>query len=151
MRRGHLHKYIGMERAKGLSEFISGDIPIGQALHQTTIKGLVFIPTGERPPNPAELLLHKRFMNCLSVLTPRFDHIIIDSPPVMSAAETADLAAQADGVILVVRHGTPLRDLDDARQRLAMSGTPILGYVYNRAQGKSHGYGYGYGYGKDPN
>ena len=56
---------------------ISGEIPIGQALHQTTIKGLALIPTGVLPPNPAELLLHKRFSNCLSVLTPRYDLSVI--------------------------------------------------------------------------
>jgi tyrosine-protein kinase Etk/Wzc len=87
LRRGHLHEYLGVERKNGLSEFISGEIPIGQALHQTTIKGLTLIPTGTIPPNPAELLLHKRFANCLSVLTPRYDHIIIDSPPILAVTD----------------------------------------------------------------
>ena len=85
------------------------------------------------------------FRTALPTLADAYDLVIVDSPPVMSAAETADLAAQADGIVLVVRNGTPLRDLDDAHQRLSMSGTPLLGYVYNRARGKSHGYGYGYG------
>jgi len=91
------------------------------------------------------------FKKALPMLAAKRDIVIIDAPPVMSAAETTDLAAQADGVVLVVRHDTPIRDLEDARQRLTMSGTPILGYVFNRAKGKSGAYGYGYGYGKDTN
>ena len=57
----------------------------------------------------------------------------------MSAAETTDLAAQADGVVLVVAPRNPVARLEDARQRLAMSGTPILGYVFNRAHSRSAG------------
>jgi tyrosine-protein kinase Etk/Wzc len=53
LRRGHLHKYLGVERENGLSDFISGEIPIGQALHSTTIPGLTFIPTGAMPPASA--------------------------------------------------------------------------------------------------
>ena len=59
------------------------------------------------------------------------------------------LAAQVDGVVLVVNQGTPLRDLHDARQRLSISRTPILGYIFNRARGAAGAYGYGYGYGRD--
>jgi Mrp family chromosome partitioning ATPase len=79
---------------------------------------------------------------------PITDHrelVLIDAPPVMSASETADLASQADGVVLVVDRGTPLRHLEDARDRIALSGTPIIGYVFNRADiGGSNYYPYGY-------
>jgi len=68
--------------------------------------------------------------------------VIIDAPPVMSAAETAQLAAEADGVVIVVERGTPLRQLADARDRLALSGTPVVGYIYNRASVDSGYYAY---------
>ena len=80
LRRGHLHEFLGMERDNGLTEFIGGEISVGDMLHKTPVPGLTFIPTGVIPPNPAELLLHQRFYNCLNVLAPRFDHVIIDSP-----------------------------------------------------------------------
>jgi Mrp family chromosome partitioning ATPase/capsular polysaccharide biosynthesis protein len=111
---------------------------------------LPFVPAGsELDGNTAGYFRSKTFRWALPKLAKKRDLVVIDAPPVMSAAETTDLAALSDGVVLVVLRGTPLRDLDDARQRLAMSGTPILGYVYNRARGKSGSYGYGYGYGKD--
>ena len=157
------------ERARGLTQLAGfmGEIgitdlgngtPAGALVCEWTISSdiaLPFIAAGsDLDGSTAGYFRSAAFRKALPILAENNDLIIIDSPPVMSAAETADLAAQADGVILVVRHGTPLRDLDGARQRLAMSGTPILGYVYNRAKGKSHGYryryDYGYGYGKDP-
>ena len=57
LRRGRLHEYLGIERKNGLSEFISGDIPIGEALHQTSVPGLTVVPTGILPPNPTEWLV----------------------------------------------------------------------------------------------
>jgi tyrosine-protein kinase Etk/Wzc len=105
LRRGHLHEYLGIERKNGLSEFISGEISIGQALHQTMVKGLTMIPTGVLPPNPAELLLHKRFSNCLSVLMPRYDHIIIDSPPILAATDAAIIGQMVGGALMVLKAG----------------------------------------------
>jgi len=149
----HLAGFIG---EIGITDLGNGT-PAGALVCEWTIANKITLPFvaagSDLDGSTAGYFRSAAFRKALPILAENHDLIVIDSPPVMSAAETADLAAQADGVILVVRLGTPLRDLDDARQRLAMSGTPILGYVYNRAKGKSHGYGYGYGYGygKDPN
>jgi tyrosine-protein kinase Etk/Wzc len=70
--------------------------------------------------------------------------VMIDTPPVMFASETADLAGEVDGVVLVVREGSPLRDLEDARARIELSGTPIIGYIFNRASGTDTAYRYSY-------
>jgi capsular polysaccharide biosynthesis protein len=70
--------------------------------------------------------------------------VIIDTPPVMLASETADLAAEVDGVVLVVREGSPLRDLEDARARIELSGTLIIGYIFNRASATDTSYRYSY-------
>jgi tyrosine-protein kinase Etk/Wzc len=71
--------------------------------------------------------------------------VMIDTPPVMFASETADLAAEVDGVVLVVREGSPIRDLQDARDRIELSGTPIIGYIFNRASTTDTNYHYRYG------
>ena len=113
MRRGHLHKYLGIERECGLSDFIGGEIPIGDVLHRTTVPGLTLIPTGNLPPNPAELLFHQRFSNCLSVLIPRYDHIIIDSPPVLAATDACIIGQIAGATLLVIKAGEhPMREIE---------------------------------------
>jgi tyrosine-protein kinase Etk/Wzc len=144
LRRGHLHEYLGIERKNGLSEFISGEIPIGQALHQTTVKGLSMIPTGILPPNPAELLLHKRFSNCLSVLTPRYDHIIIDSPPILAATDATIIGQMVGGALMVLKAGEhPMREIEQAVKRMIQADVNLRGLLFNDVNVQSQRYGAG--------
>ncbi len=149
-----LTRLSGMSGAKGITDVGTGSIAATDAVvgewDMADDTALPFVPAGSNlDGSTAGYFRTKAFRKAIPALASKHDIVIIDAPPVMSAAETTDLASQADGIVLVVRHDTPIRDLEDARQRLAMSGTPILGYVYNRAKGKSGGYGYGYG--KDKN
>ena len=63
---------------------------------------LVFLPAGRTPPNPAELLGSRRMNNVLSELSAGADVVVIDTPPLLPVADAAIVAAQVDGVILVV-------------------------------------------------
>ena len=142
LRRGHLHEYLGMDRKNGLSEFISGEIAIGEALHETTIPGLTFIPTGTLPPNPSELLLHKRFGNCLSVLSPRYDHIIIDSPPILAVTDAAIIGQMAGGTMLVLKAGEhPMREIEQSVKRLQQADVNLRGILFNDIKAGSRRYG----------
>lgn len=142
LRRGHLHEYLGMDRKNGLSEFISGEIAIGEALHETTIPGLSFIPTGTLPPNPSELLLHKRFGNCLSVLSPRYDHIIIDSPPILAVTDAAIIGQMAGGTMLVLKAGEhPMREIEQSVKRLQQADVNLRGILFNDIKTGSRRYG----------
>ncbi len=95
LRKGYLHKYLGMKRDRGLSDFVIGRIGIDEAIHKTFINSLDLIPTGELPPNPAELLLHERFAEYLTVLSPRYDNIAIDSPPILAVTDAPVLPASS--------------------------------------------------------
>jgi len=132
LRRGHLHEYLGIERENGLSDFISGEIAIGNVLHQTTVPGLTLIPTGIIPPNPSELLLHKRFANCLSVLIPRYDHIIIDSPPILAVTDAAIIGQMVGGTLMVLKAGAhPMREIELAVKRLRQADINLRGILFN--------------------
>ena len=144
LRRGHLHQYLGLKRENGLSEFISGDIPIGQVLHQTTIPNLTLIPTGTIPPNPSKLLLHKRFVNCLSVLAPRYDHIIIDSPPILAVTDATIIGQAVGGTLMVLKAGEhPMREIEQAVKRLKQAGVNLRGLLFNDVNVQSQRYGAG--------
>ena len=144
MRRGHLHKYLGLPRENGLSEFISGNIPIGEALHQTTVPNLTLIPTGTIPPNPSELLLHKRFINCLSVLSPRYDHIIIDSPPILAVTDATIIGQVVGGTLMVLKAGQhPMREIEQAVKRLKQADVNLRGLLFNDVNVQSQRYGAG--------
>jgi tyrosine-protein kinase Etk/Wzc len=144
MRRGHLHQYLGLQRENGLSEFISGDIPIGEALHPTSIPNLTLIPTGTMPPNPAELLLHQRFTNCLNVLGPHYDHIIIDSPPILAVTDATIIGQMAGGTLMVLKAGEhPMREIEQAVKRLKQAGVNVRGLLFNDVNVQSQRYGAG--------
>jgi tyrosine-protein kinase Etk/Wzc len=144
LRRGHLHEYLGIPRENGLSEFISGKIPIGEALHQTPVPGLTLVPTGAIPPNPAELLLHTRFNNCLSVLTPRYDHIIIDSPPILAVTDATIIGQMVGGALMVLKAGDhPMREIEQAVKRLRQADVNLRGMLFNDVPVQSQRYGAG--------
>ena len=144
LRLGHLHEYLGVKRDNGLSEFISGEIPIGDALRQTSVPGLTFIPTGSIPPNPAELLLHQRFYNCLNVLSPRYDHIIIDSPPILAVTDATIIGQMVGGTLMVLKAGQhPMREIEQAAKRLKQSGVNLRGMLFNDIKPTSYRYGAG--------
>jgi capsular exopolysaccharide synthesis family protein len=146
-----LTRLSGLGIGLGLTDLTNGrptEDVIGdwQMLNDST---LPFVPAGSRLDDSAAAFFRSTtFRDALPQLTADYDMVIIDTPPAMSAAETTDIAAQSDGVVLVISHGTPVRDIHDARQRLEISRTPILGYIFNRARGSTGAYGYGYHYGR---
>jgi tyrosine-protein kinase Etk/Wzc len=155
LRRGHLHEYLGIERKNGLSEFVSGEIPIGEALQQTCVPGLSLVPTGTLPPNPTEILLHQRFGNLLNVLAPKYDHIIIDSPPILAAADAAIIGQLVGGTLMVLKSGAhPMREIELAVKRLRQADVNLRGVLLNDVAIQSLRYGagryhYQYSYNKD--
>ena len=144
LRRGHLHQYLGMERERGLSEFISGDLPIDEVLRPTSVPDLTLIPTGTLPPNPAELLLHQNFSDCLNVLTPRYEHIIIDSPPILAVTDAMIIGQMAGGALLVLKSGAhPMREIELSIKRLQQAEVNLRGIVFNDIRIKTGNYGAG--------
>lgn len=144
LRRGHLHHDLGMERERGLSEFIRGDLPIDKVLHPTSVPGLTLIPTGALPPNPAELLLHQNFSTCLNVLTSCYEHIIIDSPPTLAVTDATIIGQMAGGVLLVLKAGAhPMREIELSIKRLQQAKVNLRGILFNDIRVKAGNYGAG--------
>ena len=152
MRQGHLHKFLGLEKENGLSDLIGRGLPLEQVLQATTIPGLTLIPTGSLPPNPAELLFHSRFAESMANLIPKYDHIIIDSPPILAATDATIIGQVAGATMMVIKSGVhPMREIEQSVKRLQLSGVNLRGLVINDVkQGHRYGagkYAYQYSYG----
>jgi polysaccharide biosynthesis transport protein len=151
MRRPRLHASTGVSRQKGLSNLIVGDESYDDVIKSTDIPNLYVLPCGPLPPNPAELLMTKRFAHVLDELKTRFDRIILDSPPLQAVTDAVVLSKQTDGVVMVVRAGKTLRDdvKRSARQIRGVDGA-IVGVILNEFDIEDrHGYYYRYyGYGE---
>lgn len=149
LRRGHLHHYFGRERdGGGLSNVIAGDIRLSQAIHETQINGLSIITGGTLLPNPSELLMHESFATLLKDCSSRFDHVIIDSPPILAVTDAAILGRLAAAALLVLKANThPLREVEQSAKRLSHAGVHLRGVVVNGMDTSSrYGYGRYYGY-----
>lgn len=132
LRRGRLHKVFGLERTPGLTNVILGETDLESAVQRTAIPDLFLLATGTMPPNPTQLFSSSTGRALLTSLANTFDFVILDTPPVLAAADAAVLASAVDGVLLVVRIGaTDRRAAKRAHDKLRAVGARILGTVLN--------------------
>jgi capsular exopolysaccharide synthesis family protein len=132
LRRARQHHVFSVKRVPGFSELIIGRNSVDETVKPTHVDGLSLLPAGTLPPNPAELLGGQRVQTILDSLGQDYDVLILDTPPVLAAADSAVLAGAADGVLLVVRAGQTERDAArDALRQLNTVGAHILGAVLN--------------------
>ena len=147
MRRGTLHHAIGVRSENGLSELISGQIPLETALRRVPgAENLSFIPRGDVPPNPSELLMHQNFGELLDQVAPLYDVVVIDTPPVLAVTDAAVIGHQTGTCLMVVRFGlNQQREIALAKQRLEQNGVQVKGAIFNGVQKRSGGH-YAYSY-----
>jgi capsular exopolysaccharide synthesis family protein len=159
LRRPSLHGILGAPSTPGLADYLSGTAEIGDILQQNqnptvvveghviTIPEITFIPGGTVGENSSELLAGQRLKELIATLSPHFDWILIDSPPVLAFADAIDIARNADGVLLVARGGSTPYDVAQ-RAQAGFSNSRILGFVLNavREIPRNSAYYYNYNY-----
>lgn len=148
LRRPRLHSNFNLSNARGLTNYLSGESPIDDLLQgHEKAPNLKLLTSGPIPPNPAELLGSDEMRKLLSLLSERFTHIIVDSPPAISFTDASIISTFVDGVILVVHGGRSSRAVvRRARQQLLDVGANIFGVVLNNVKAESHDYYYATGY-----
>jgi capsular exopolysaccharide synthesis family protein len=149
-RRPTQHKIFEITPEIGLSSVMSGFAPLEKAIHRTEVENLHLLPCGPIPANPSEILNGQAFADLLESLERKYDHIVIDSPPIAPVTDARILGALCDETILVLRaHKSTRRLSQHARDSLASVGANILGVIVNDVSRGREGYSYysGYGYG----
>ena len=147
MRRGYLHKYFNNDNQPGLADYLNGFQELEAIVKPTEIAGLSVITRGKNPTNPSELLSSAKFAALLEQLSPMFDHIIIDTPPVLAVTDGI-IISQFTGVNLVIARyaKTQMKELELTLNRFEQVGVKVNGVILNDIQSTSSGYGYGYNY-----
>jgi capsular exopolysaccharide synthesis family protein len=148
MRRPGIAKALKLSLTKGLSGILTGAYEFGPDLlyKLEPVASLSILSSGPIPPNPAELLCSLKMETLLKQLRKEFDHIIIDSPPVLPITDPTILSSLVDGVIMVVEcEMTTRAALTRACRVIEHAGGKILGTVLNKVDIRRDGY-YGYRY-----
>ncbi|MFD1946447.1 polysaccharide biosynthesis tyrosine autokinase [Nocardioides aestuarii] len=153
LRRPTLARRLELDDAVGATSVLIGRVSLQDAMQVHRTSGLHVLTSGPIPPNPAELLQSVAMEKLLTDLRHDYDVVIIDAPPLLPVTDAALLATQADGCVVVVRHGKTTRDqLTHSIERLEAVDAKPVGVVINATPAKraaraySYSYGYGYGY-----
>lgn len=146
MRKGYLQQTFGLSWDNGLSDLLSGKIDIATAVKDSKVENLDIITRGQVPPNPSELLMHKRLQELVDWASENYDLVIVDTPPVLAVTDPSIVGALAGTTLMVTRFGqNTVKEIDVARNRFEQAGIDVKGVIFNATEKKaSSSYGYGY-------
>lgn len=148
LRRGGLHHGFGLQRSPGLTDVLMG-MPLEQALRHQVVKGLDFIAAGREAPHPADILQSPGMDALLDELRSRYDLVLIDTPPVLAAADAGILAGKAGAVFLVARaETTTAGELQASQRAIRQAGAEVKGVLFNGLNVEGRWYRSHYYYGK---
>ena len=147
MRKGTLHKLLGISPKGGLSDVLGGTATVEASIHSVPgLENMHYMVRGEIPPNPAELLMHPRFSQMLEALSKQYDLVIVDTPPILAVTDAALVATHAGSSLLVTRFGVnQAKEILLTLQRFEQNGVQIKGAIFNAVEKRATGY-YSYGY-----
>lgn len=147
LRRGQLSRHFDLPRNhRGLAEVLAGKASFEESLVHCPIENLSFIPTGQYPQNPSELLMRVELSELIEWCAENFDLTIFDSPPILAVTDAAILARNTGFTILVARYdATQVEAVEAALKAFTVSGLRMSGAVLNAFDPKKARGGYGYG------
>lgn len=148
MRRGYLHKYFNAELSPGLAELLNLQNSYEDIVQNSTVENLFFVTRGKSPVNPSELLSTDKFKAFLDQASAHFDHILIDTPPVLAVTDGIIIAQYAGVNLLIARHAqTQIKELEITVNRFEQANVKVNGVILNDVQkGAAGSYGYNYAY-----
>ena len=148
MRNGRLHETFSVENQPGLSDLLAGRVSLGEVIISLPSVGVDLIPRGSSVLNPAELLVLGELSETLEQLKSFYNHIVIDSPPILGATDAAIIGKHVDATFLVVKEGRyTAQELEVSFKRFQQVGIKPNGFIINdMKEGSSYYPYYGHAY-----
>jgi len=145
--RPSLHRVFEISNSEGLTELLTGEVELDEAMQSVGIDGLSVLTSGKYPPNSSQLLESIKLRDLIERLRDEFDLIVFDTPPVLVVNDAVVLSTKVDGVALVLEsrkttHQAAVR----AKEVLESVTTTILGVALNKFKAEGRGYYYYYYY-----
>ncbi|HCB1497644.1 tyrosine-protein kinase Etk/Wzc [Klebsiella oxytoca] len=146
MRKGYTHKLFKLDNENGLSDILSGKIEVNKALKTVPAAAFDYISRGVVPPNPAELLMHRRLGDLVSWASQNYDIVILDTPPILAVTDAAIIGHYVGTTLLIARfEQNTTKEIEVGIKRFEQSGVVVKGCILNGIVKKASSY-YGYGY-----
>ncbi|HEA1698206.1 polysaccharide biosynthesis tyrosine autokinase [Escherichia coli] len=146
MRKGYTHRLFNESNSNGLSDILSGKVEINKGIKKIASADFDFISRGMAPPNPAELLMHKRFGELLNWASENYDIVILDTPPILAVTDAAVIGHYVGTTLLVARlELNTAKEIEVSVKRFEQAGVSVKGCILNGVIKKASSY-YGYGY-----
>lgn len=146
MRKGYTHKLFNENNSNGLSDILSGKTEISLAIKTIKSAGFDYISRGMVPPNPAELLMNKRFGDLLEWANNNYDIVVLDTPPILAVTDAAVIGHYVGTTLLVARFElNTAKEIEVSIKRFEQTGIIVKGCILNGVVKKASSY-YGYGY-----
>ncbi|HAV5984679.1 MULTISPECIES: tyrosine-protein kinase Wzc [Serratia] len=147
MRKGYSHKLLGTGWENGLSDILSMQVSIDRAIRKTFIPGMDFIPRGQIPPNPSELLMSSRFNELIDWASKNYDLVLIDTPPILAVTDAAIIGHHAGTSLMIARFGmNTVKEIEVSIRRFEQNGVDIRGVILNAVEKRASSYYGDYGY-----
>ncbi|HBV3071899.1 TPA: polysaccharide biosynthesis tyrosine autokinase, partial [Klebsiella pneumoniae] len=132
MRKGYTHELFNESNTNGLSDILSGRVEINEAIKTIKSAGFDYISRGMVPPNPAELLMHRRFSELLNWASENYDIVVLDTPPILAVTDAAVIGNYAGTTLLVARFElNTAKEIEVSLKRFEQSGVLVKGCIFN--------------------
>ncbi|WP_305097519.1 GumC family protein [Croceibacterium aestuarii] len=151
MRSPSVHSRLGIANERGLADYLAGDDDLSSVV-KLARPNISALTSGPIPPNAGDLLAGPRFAALLKLAMAQYDHVIVDSPPVLGLADAPLISRAVEGVVFVVEaNGSRFNKVRVALDRLRDAHAHIFGGLLTRFQMNRviYSYDYGYGYGAE--
>jgi Mrp family chromosome partitioning ATPase len=126
----------GEQPSRGLTQVLSGEAQIGDVVETLEVGGEAsfdLLSRGSRPASASDMFRSNAAREFFAGITRAYDVVLVDSPAMLHTAYASTLSSYADRAVVVVPHRALVRDLEAFRDRVALVGTSLSGYVYNKA------------------
>ncbi|HFX6878196.1 TPA: polysaccharide biosynthesis tyrosine autokinase [Klebsiella pneumoniae] len=146
MRKGYTQKLFNLSNDNGLSDVLSGKIEVSKAIKKVSSAGFDYISRGMVPPNPAELLMHRRLGELITLVSQSYDIVILDTPPILAVTDAAIIGNYVGTTLLIARfEQNTTKEIEVSFKRFEQSGVIVKGCILNGVVKKASSY-YSYGY-----
>src|SRR5436853_561877 len=132
LRRPVQHLLFDLSNEIGLTNYLTTEMDLDQAILPTAVENLSILPSGILPSDAVGILNSQRMSDTIAELKMRYDIVFFDSPPILAVSDASVIASEVDQTVIVVQHRRfPRAMLTRVKQAILSVGGTVLGVVLN--------------------